>query len=285
LAQPNYHLAQGYIITVVKWLFLIYKPSLMLKAVIVDDELNNIANLKFLLEHDCKDVVVAGFAANATEARALLAATKPDVVFLDISMPGENGFELLESIPDRNFQVIFVTAHSEFAMQAIKASAVDYLLKPVKIDDLIVSVTKVQQRLNNKSGLADDQYLLNELLQNIKSKEAPSKIALPQLGGFTFLDIHQIVSLQADSNYTIIHKKDMHKMVVTRTLKDFEDILDSTLFMRVHKSYIINLSCVKEYSTADGGMVKMEDGNVWSVSRRQLDLFLQKMKNFSRNFL
>jgi two-component system LytT family response regulator len=92
------------------------------------------------------------------------------------------------------------------------------------------------------------------------------------------------VSLQADSNYTIIHKKDMHKLVVTRTLKDFEDILDNSLFLRVHKSYIINLSCVKEYSTADGGMVKMEDGNVWSVSRRQLDLFLQKMKNFSRNF-
>lgn len=257
----------------------------MLRAVLVDDESNNIANLKFLLEHDCAGVEIAGTAANATEARTIIAAVNPDVVFLDISMPGENGFELLESLPDRKFQVIFVTAHSEYAMQAIKASAVDYVLKPVNIDNLIAAVSKVQQRLNNKTSLAEDQYLLNELLRNIKSKEAPTKIALPQLGGFTFLDINQIVSLQADSNYTIIHKKDMHKMVVTRTLKDFEDILDSNLFLRVHKSYIINLSCVKEYSTADGGMVKMEDGNVWSVSRRQLDLFLQKMKNFSRNFL
>lgn len=256
----------------------------MLRAVLIDDESNNIANLKFLLEHDCKGVEVAGTAANATEARVVLAAANPDVVFLDISMPGENGFELLDSLPDRKFQVVFVTAHSEFAMQAIKASAVDYILKPVKIDDLIAAVTKAQQRLANKTSMAQDQYLLNELLQSIKSKEAPTKIALPQLGGFTFLDINQIVSLQADSNYTIIHKKDMHKMVVTRTLKDFEDILDNNLFLRVHKSYIINLSCVKEYSTADGGMVKMEDGNVWSVSRRQLDLFLQKMKNFSRNF-
>jgi two-component system LytT family response regulator len=257
----------------------------MLKAVIVDDESNNIANLKFLLEHDCNGVEVTGTAANATEARTIIAAVNPDVVFLDISMPGENGFELLESLPDRKFQVIFVTAHSEFAMQAIKASAVDYVLKPVNIDNLIAAVSKVQQRLIKNTSFADDQYLLNELLRNIKSKEAPTKIALPQLGGYTFLDINQIVSLQADSNYTIIHKKDMHKMVVTRTLKDFEDILDSNLFLRVHKSYIINLSCVKEYSTADGGMVKMDDGNVWSVSRRQLDLFLQKMKNFSRNFL
>jgi two-component system, LytTR family, response regulator len=254
----------------------------MLSAVIVDDESNNIANLKFLLEHDCSGVEVKGSATNATEARALLQAIHPDLVFLDISMPGENGFELLDSLPDRKFQVIFVTAHSEFSMQAIKASAVDYLLKPVNIDDLNAAVTKAQQRLANKTGLMQDQYLLNELLQNIKSKDAPAKIALPQLGGFTFLDINEIVSLQADSNYTIIHKKDMHKIVVTRTLKDFEDILDCNLFLRIHKSYIINLSCVKEYSTADGGMVKMEDGNEWSVSRRQLDLFLQKMKNFSR---
>jgi two-component system LytT family response regulator len=257
----------------------------MLRTVIIDDESNNIANLKFLLENDCNGVEVTGTAANATEARGVLASANPDVVFLDISMPGENGFDLLESLPDRKFQVIFVTAHSEFAMQAIKASAVDYLLKPVNIDDLMAAVTKARQRLTDTTSLSQDQFLLNELLQNIKSKEAPAKIALPQLGGYTFLDINQIVSLQADSNYTIIHKKDMHKMVVTRTLKDFEDILDSHLFMRVHKSYIVNLSCVKEYSTADGGMVKMEDGNVWSVSRRQLDLFLQKMKTFSRNFL
>jgi two-component system LytT family response regulator len=256
----------------------------MIRAVIIDDELNNIANLKFLLEHDCTAVEIAGTASNATEARALLATVIPDVVFLDISMPGENGFELLDSLPNRKFQVIFVTAHSEYALQAIKASAVDYLLKPVNIDDLVAAVNKVQQRLNNKTSLAQDQYLLNELLLNIKSKESPAKIALPQLGGFTFLDIHQIVSLQADSNYTIIHKKDMQKMVVTRTLKDFEDILDSNHFFRIHKSYIVNLACVKEYSTSDGGIVKMEDGNVWSVSRRQLDLFLQKMKSFSRNF-
>jgi two-component system LytT family response regulator len=256
----------------------------MLKAVIVDDEANNVANLQFLLEHDCPGVEVTGTAANAKEARALLSRISPDLLFLDISMPGENGFELLESLPDRKFQVIFVTAHSEFAIQAIKASAVDYLLKPVNIDALNSAVNKVQQRMNNKTSLAQDQYLLNELLQNIKSKEAPAKIALPQLGGYIYLDISQIVSLQADSNYTIIHKKDMQKLVVTRTLKDFEEILDNNLFLRVHKSYIVNLSCVKEYSTSDGGMVKMEDGNVWSVSRRQLDLFLQKMKNFSRNF-
>jgi two-component system, LytTR family, response regulator len=256
----------------------------MLKAVLVDDEANNIANLKFLLEHDCAGVEIAGTAANATEARTIIAVANPDVVFLDISMPGENGFELLESLPEKKFQVIFVTAHSEFALQAIKASAVDYVLKPVNINDLQAAVEKAKQNIQSDNGLLQGQQLLSELLQNIKSNNAPSKIALPHLGGVTFLETSQIVSLQADSNYTIIHKKDMQKLVVTRTLKDFEDILDNSLFLRVHKSHIINLSAVKEYSTTDGGTVKMEDGNVWGISRRQLDLFLQKMKNFSRNF-
>jgi two-component system LytT family response regulator len=256
----------------------------MLKAVLVDDEANNIANLKFLLENDCTGISIIGTAANAAEARAVIGAANPDVVFLDISMPGENGFELLESLPEKKFQVIFVTAHSEFALQAIKASAVDYVLKPVNINDLQAAVEKAKQNIQSDNGLLQGQQLLSELLQNIKSNNAPSKIALPHLGGVTFLETSQIVSLQADSNYTIIHKKDMQKLVVTRTLKDFEDILDNSLFLRVHKSHIINLSAVKEYSTTDGGTVKMEDGNVWGISRRQLDLFLQKMKNFSRNF-
>jgi two-component system, LytTR family, response regulator len=169
-------------------------------------------------------------------------------------------------------------------LQAIKASAVDYILKPVNIGDLQAAVEKAKQNIQSDNGLLQGQQLLSELLQNIKSNNAPSKIALPHLGGVTFLETSQIVSLQADSNYTIIHKKDMQKLVVTRTLKDFEDILDNNLFLRVHKSHIINLSAVKEYSTTDGGTVKMEDGNVWGISRRQLDLFLQKMKNFSRNF-
>ena len=252
-----------------------------LRALLVDDEKNNLDNLKFLLENDCRDIEVAGMAENGIKAREWLAHNKADVIFLDISMPGETGFEMLQKLPEQHFRVIFVTAHNEYAMQAIKASAVDYLLKPVNIAELQHSVEKLHEGLNNQQFLKQNQELIQHLVKNFTPGQTPVKIALPQLGSISFLDVNEIVSLQADSNYTIIHKQDMQKNVITKTLKDFEDILDGDQFVRVHKSHIVNLKYVKEYSTADGGIVKMNDGNVWSISRRQLDLFLQKMKTYN----
>ncbi len=252
-----------------------------LSALLVDDEKNNLENLRFLLENDCRDIEVAGMAENGTKAREWLALNKADVVFLDISMPGETGFEMLEKIPEQDFRVIFVTAHNEFAMQAIKASAVDYLLKPVNISELQLAVEKLHAGINNHQFLKQNQELIRHLVKNFTPGQTPVKIALPQLGSISFLDVNQIVSLQADSNYTIIHKQDMQKNVITKTLKDFEDILDPNQFVRIHKSHIVNLKYVNEYSTTDGGIVKMNDGNVWSISRRQLDMFIQKMKTFN----
>ncbi|HMC99860.1 MAG TPA: LytTR family DNA-binding domain-containing protein [Ferruginibacter sp.] len=251
------------------------------KALLVDDEKNNLENLKFLLENDCTGIDVVGMVDTGAAARTWLQQNKADVVFLDISMPGETGFEMLERIPNQDFRVIFVTAHNEFAMQAIKASAVDYLLKPVNITELQHAVEKLKSSINKQEFLKQNQQLIQQLVQNFKPGQTPVKIALPQLGSISFLDVNEIVSLQADSNYTIIHKQDMQKNVITKTLKDFEDILDGNQFVRVHKSHIVNLKYVKEYSTADGGIVKMNDGNVWSISRRQLDLFLQKMKTYN----
>lgn len=252
-----------------------------LKALLVDDEMNNLENLKFLLENDCTGVEVAGMALNGQLAREWLQHNKADVVFLDISMPVETGFEMLEKISEHNFRVIFVTAHNEFAMQAIKASAVDYLLKPVNIIELQQAVNKLQAGISNQQFLKQNQELISHLVKNFTPGQNMVKIALPQLGGINFLDVNEIISLQADSNYTIIHKQDMQKSVVTKTLKDFEDILDGNQFVRIHKSHIVNLKYITEYSTADGGIVKMSDGNVWSISRRQLDMFLQKMKTYN----
>jgi len=252
-----------------------------LRALLVDDEVNNLENLKFLLENDCKDIVVAGMAENGLKARAWLQEHDTDVVFLDISMPGETGFEMLEKLPDRQFQVIFVTAHNEFALQAIKSSAVDYLLKPVNIAELQLAVQRLQAGYHDRQQLEQNQQLIQHLVSHYTPGQTMVKIALPQLGGINFLDVNEIISLQADSNYTIIHKQDMHKMVVTKTLKDFEEILDPNAFVRIHKSHIVSLQYITEYSTADGGIVKMSDGNVWSISRRQLDHFLQKMKTFN----
>jgi two-component system, LytTR family, response regulator len=250
----------------------------MIKALLVDDEQNNIDNLQFMLENDCAGVAVVGTAHNGTQARDWLLQNKVDVVFLDISMPGETGLQMLSLLPERDFSIVFVTAHNEYAIQAIKASAIDYLLKPVNISDLQNTVGKLHTALNNQNYIAQNKLLVNQLLKNLNQHTLPSKIALPQLGSTTFLDIEEIVSIQADSNYSIIYKQDMQKVIVTKILKDFEDILDDQKFIRVHKSHIVNLSYIKEYSTLDGGVVKMKDGNIWPVSRRQTETLLQKMK-------
>ena len=256
----------------------------MLKALLVDDEVNNLTSLEFLLHHDCDGIEVAGKAQNASQARDWLRFHHADVIFLDISMPGEDGFQFLNSLSTQNFKVVFVTAYNEYALQAIKASAVDYILKPVNIDELQKAVEKVKRSLNNPAAIEQNQALLQHLLETINKKAPPKKIALPQLGSISFIEFDDMVSLQADSNYTIIHMKNMQKLVISKTLKDFEELLDESQFARIHKSYIVNLKYIKEYSTIDGGIVKMSDGNKWSVSRRQLDIFLKKMKLASLMF-
>ncbi len=250
----------------------------MLKALLVDDEIKNLTSLEFLLHHDCDGIEVVYKASNAKQAREWLKLNVVDVIFLDISMPGEDGFQFLASLETKNLKVIFVTAHNEFALQAIKASAVDYILKPVHIDELQKAVNKVKLSFDNVLATEQHQVLLKHLLNVVNKKSLITKIAVPQLGSIRFIDLDEIVSLQADSNYTIIHLKDMQKLVISKTLKDFEDLLMHNDFARIHKSYIVNLAYIKEYSTIDGGVVKMTDGNQWSISRRQLDIFLEKMK-------
>jgi two-component system LytT family response regulator len=252
-----------------------------IKAILVDDEKNNLENLKFLLENDCRDVEIAGLFQSGKEARRWLETNNTDVLFLDINMPNETGFEMLEKIPVKNFSVVFVTAYNEFAIQAIKASAVDYLLKPVDIAELQKTVEKLNHSVKDQSISTQGLQLMENLIQNYATNRYLKKIALPHLGGISFLDTEEVISLEADGNYTIIHKKNMQKLIVTKTLKDFEEILDSNQFVRIHKSYMVNLKLVTEYSTVDGGTVKMQDGNSWNVSRRQSDLFLQKLKNFN----
>ena len=256
----------------------------MLKALLVDDEVNNLESLAFLLHHDCEGIEVVGKANDAEEARDWLKHHTTDVIFLDINMPGENGFQFLSSLATRNFKVVFVTAYNEYALQAIKASALDYILKPVNIDELKTAVEKVKDSLGSPVAAEQNHQLLENLLQSVNKKIPPKKIALPHLGGISFIELDSIVSLQADSNYTIIHLNNMQKMVITKTLKDFEELLDQTQFARIHKSYIVNLKYIKEYSTTDGGIVKMTDGNQWSISRRQLEFFLEKMKTASLMF-
>lgn len=202
-------------------------------------------------------------------------------MFLDIQMPGETGFDLLNNMDSsylERIKVVFVTAYNEYALQAIKASAVDYILKPINIEELRNAVQKVQQAFGNPSVAIQQRQLIARLIESVNNTPLQQRIALPQLGGVIFVNTDDIVSLQADSNYTIIHLTNMQKMVISKTLKDFDELLDQQQFVRIHKSYTINLRHIKAYSAAGGGLVKMDDGNQWSISRRQLDLFLEKLK-------
>jgi len=256
----------------------------MIKALLVDDEVNNLESLQFLLHNDCEGIEVVGKANNAGQARNWLEHYTADVIFLDINMPGENGFQFLSSLVTQNFKVVFVTAYEEYAIQAIKASALDYILKPVNIVELKAAVEKVKRSLSSPVLAEQNQRLMEYFLQTVNKKITPKKIALPQLSGISFIEVDDIVSLQGDGNYTVIHLNSMQKLVITKTLKDFEELLDQTQFARIHKSYIVNLKYIKEYSTTDGGIVKMTDGNQWSISRRQLESFLEKMKAASLMF-
>jgi two-component system, LytTR family, response regulator len=251
-----------------------------MKAFIVDDEINNIENLQFILEHDCSDITVVGTASSGADARKQLETLAVDVVFLDITMPEENGFEMLEKIKQPNFNIVFVTAHSEFALKAIKASAIDYILKPINISDLQNAVEKVRKNLasNSEQKNTNNELVANLLAQINGVSTDVKKITLSQAGKLVFVNIDDIVSIQADSNYAIVHNKSHEKFVCVKGLKDFEEMLPDTHFFRIHKSSIINLNEVNEILFADGGSVKMSDGAILSVSRRHIDDLLEKMK-------
>ena len=256
-----------------------------IRTLIVDDERNNQQTLELLLE-DIDAVEVVGKAAGAEAARAMVAELRPQLILLDINMPGEDGFQFLESVAERDFEVIFVSAYNDFGIKALKASAADYLLKPVSYDELVLAVEKVSRILSGKNGQQTDQQrsIIDNLIQNTKLPPQAIKIALPHVGGISFINLEDISYLQADSNYTILHRVNLQKLVVSKTLKDFEDILQDKGFMRVHKSNIVNLRYVKEFSTLEGGVIRMHDGGEVAISRRMQEAFLKQMGAYSVGF-
>ncbi|HEY5125561.1 MAG TPA: LytTR family DNA-binding domain-containing protein, partial [Ignavibacteria bacterium] len=221
-----------------------------------------------LLSTYCPEINVTGKAASAAEAKKLIYDLKPDVLFLDINMPKVNGFELLESLYERNFLVVIVTAHSEFGIQAVKANAVDYLLKPVSIKELQMTVKK----------------LLSVSETNIKTKatgDTHNKILISHFQGFSILDVDEIIRLEGESNYTKIYLWEKKTLTVSKTLKEFEDLLPEESFFRIHKSEIINLKFLEEYSNLDGGIVTLKCGSKINISRRRLPEFIEKVKEYS----
>jgi two-component system LytT family response regulator len=247
----------------------------MIKAVLVDDEPNNLETLNQLLLKYCPQVTITGTADSVTKAREVIVASKPDLVFLDIEMPYGNAFELLNSLPSVEFEIIFVTAFGNYAIEAIKFSALDYLLKPVNIKELQASVQKAAQRIQFKNI---SQKLDNLFFNLNTSKPSLQKIALPTLDGLIFVNIKDLVWLEARGSYTCVYLSSQQRIMVSRTLKEFEDVLPEDHFSRIHQSYVINHNFIRKYNRGRGGTIEMEDGTVIEVSMRKKDEFLAKFK-------
>lgn len=252
-----------------------------MKAIIVDDEQDGIRTLQKMLERYCPQVNVVGSCSSATVAKAQISAMNPDLVFLDIQMPGKTGLELLAELPSKNFEVVFVTAHNEYMLQALQFSAADYLLKPVEEDRLVEAVERVAGRLQN----GKNYELSNVLHHNLASagKPAEMRLCLPTFKGFMILKLEEILYCEAERSYTIFHLVDGKTLTVSKPLLDYDYLLKDTPFYRVHKSFLVNLFHVKEYQRGEGGMIIMSNGAEIEVSRRKKEFFLAKIKEVFRS--
>jgi two-component system LytT family response regulator len=248
-----------------------------MRAILVDDETDGIRTLQKMLERHCPDIEIVATCCNAGSAAQKIAELNIDVLFLDIQMPGKSGLDLLTEIDTKGFEVIFVTAHNEYMLQALQYSAADYLLKPVDEDRLIEAVQLVKKRL--ESGKKEDHG--TALLHNLGKAGNPNemRLCLPTQKGFTILKLEDILFCEAERSYTIFHLTDNKTVIISKPLIEYEQLLHDTTFFRVHKSFLVNLHHMKEYVRGDGGAVIMTNGAEIEVSRRKKEMFLLKIKD------
>jgi len=249
-----------------------------MKAILVDDEPGAISTLKKMLELNCPEVEVAATCSNAVTAREKLEELRPDAVFLDVRMPGESGLDMLAEIPVKDFEVIFVTAHNEYMLQALQFSAVDYLMKPVDEDRLAEAVQRVKERLKTQKGTVQTEALMH----NIRNAGLPleMRLCLPTQKGFTIVKLEEIVYCEAQRSYTIFRLVNNKTIIISKPLFDYDRLLTDADFLRIHKSFLVNLRHVKEYIRGEGGTVVMSNGMEIEVSRRKKEQFLVKVREF-----
>jgi two-component system LytT family response regulator len=239
----------------------------VLNAIIVDDEEFARSSLYFLLQENCDNVNIVGIAKSVNDARVLLSSYNVDLIFLDIAMPGENGFELIPQVQAVNANVIFTTAYDQYALKAIKANALDYLLKPIDIDELKEAVDKADKYVKLNKTKNNRNESLKNLADDLSHKTAIKKITLPSGQGYRLVDIDDIIHIEADSNYSVFHLINLEKIAVSKVLKEYEEILPENRFIRIHKSSIVNLKYVKEYNSKNGLQVSIKQ---WRVRLRYL---------------
>ena len=247
-------------------------------TVIIDDEPDAVDFISSITGEYCPDLDVCGKANNIKEGVALINELKPDLVFLDVEMPNGTGFELLTHFPEKNFDVIFITAFNHYAIQAIKFSAVDYLLKPININEFIEAVNKVVSKRN--SGVRTGNENFDILLENLRTSH-PTRLVIPTSDGREYLNPKDIIRIEADRSYSWFFITGRHKILVSRHLKEFQDLLNDRNFFRPHNSHLINLDFVKKFIRHDGGYIEMTDGSQIPISRNRKDLFLAHMSRFA----
>jgi two-component system LytT family response regulator len=243
-----------------------------IKALIVDDEDLARKNLEYMLNEHCPQVEVIGTAANAREGKKFIESNHIDLLLLDIEMPNGSGFDLLESLEDEvNFKVVFVTAYHDYALRAFRFSAVDYILKPINAEELQAAIDKVRPGEDR-----EPREKIETLIDNMQRRgENLNKIALASMEGLQFVNLDDVIYCESLDNYTQFYLVDGKRIMVSKTIKHFEEVLDETRFYRVHRSNIINLKYIDKYVKGEGGYVVMKQGQRIPVSRRRKESFLQ----------
>jgi len=247
----------------------------MIKAILIDDEVHCLDTLNMLIADYCPEVEVIEQCVSAKKGLLAIENYKPEIVFLDIEMPLMNGFELLEQFKEIPFSVIFTTSYDQYAIKAIRFSALDYLLKPVDPKELVIAVGKASAQKKLPSA---EQFIM--LIDQIRNRQTGFlKIAVPTSQGFELIPADQIIRLEADDNYTHLYLKNKSKITACRSLKEMEEQLhEFDFFLRVHHSYLVNLNEINKYVKGEGGYLVMTDGSTVDVSRSRKEMLLKKLQ-------
>lgn len=250
----------------------------MIRTLIIEDEVRNRDVLRKLLEKYCPEIKIAGEADSLKSARSLLEAQHPQLVFLDIELGDGTAFDLLREIGIPDFQIIFITAYDQYALQAIKFNALDYLLKPIDPDELAAAVAKVSQ-----SG-DDTQKKLTHFIENWTAQRTENPvITLSTSDSFEYIPVREVLRCEAQGAYTRFYIRNKPPLLVSKTLKEYEPLLQPYDFFRAHQSHLINLREVERYMKTDGGYLIMRDGSRIGVARTRKDMFLEAMRNLRRD--
>ena len=239
-----------------------------IRSIIIDDEPNNVENLQAIVNTYCPEIEVVSTAFNAADGINAIKANQPDLVFLDIQMPGASGFDVLKAFTTISFEVIFITAYDQYGIQAIKFSALDYLLKPINITEFKQAISKAKDKITSKK----QNHNIDNLLAYIKSgqRESP-KIALPTLTEIRYIKVSTIVRCDAENNYTTFYLENGEQILVCKTLKEFAELLRPYDFIRPHQSHLVNLHFIKSYLKEDGGTLLLNDQTKVPISRQNKD--------------